>query len=73
MITWLMNFSATSISAQQFYAYETQSTVEKGYFEQTERMYAGAVYLTSSEGIFTDSVIKGIKTAVYPKEMVLLI
>jgi len=65
LITWLMNFSATSISAQQFYAYETQSTVEKGYFEQTERMYAGAVYLTSSEGIFTDSVIKGIKTAVY--------
>ncbi|MFP2680837.1 autotransporter outer membrane beta-barrel domain-containing protein [Enterobacter ludwigii] len=62
---WFMNLSANSISAQQFYATGAQSTVEKGYFEQTERMYAGAVYLTSSEGIFTDSVIKGIKTAVY--------
>ncbi|MEG5953119.1 autotransporter outer membrane beta-barrel domain-containing protein [Enterobacter ludwigii] len=62
---WFMNLSANSISAQQFYAAGAQSTVEKGYFEQTERMYAGAVYLTSSEGIFTDSVIKGIKTAVY--------
>ncbi|KLP46891.1 autotransporter outer membrane beta-barrel domain-containing protein [Enterobacter ludwigii] len=62
---WFMNLSANSISAQQFYAVGAQSTVEKGYFEQTERMYAGAVYLTSSEGIFTDSVIKGIKTAVY--------
>ncbi|ENZ4138352.1 autotransporter outer membrane beta-barrel domain-containing protein [Enterobacter ludwigii] len=62
---WFMNLSANSISAQQFYAAGAQSTVEKGYFEQTERMYAGAVYLTSSEGIFTDSLIKGIKTAVY--------
>ncbi|MHA0994972.1 autotransporter outer membrane beta-barrel domain-containing protein [Enterobacter ludwigii] len=62
---WFMNLSANSISAQQFYAAGAQSTVEKGYFEQTERMYAGAVYLTSSEGIFTDSVIQGIKTAVY--------
>ncbi len=68
-----MNLSANSISAQQFYAAGAQSTVEKGYFEQTERMYAGAVYLTSSEGIFTDSVIKGIKPRSTWKEMVLLI
>ncbi|MEO3991863.1 autotransporter outer membrane beta-barrel domain-containing protein [Pseudocitrobacter cyperus] len=61
------HLSATEVSAQQFVAYNAQSTIAKGHFDNTTDPYntLGAIVTYSSDTSLTESVIRGKESAFY--------
>ncbi|WP_421510683.1 autotransporter outer membrane beta-barrel domain-containing protein [Enterobacter sp. JS8-1] len=68
LIQYQSKLSAKSLSAEQYYAADGESVVEKGYFDDThneDSIWTGAVDFTAMNGTFIDSVIKGMNAGVY--------